>query len=268
MKKETFKLWKEDVPGFVAEYGQNEPSITTYLLEGGAKNGCIIVCPGGGYHGKAEHECGVIAEMLNKNNMSAVTLDYRTRPYKYPYITEDILRAVRFVRYNAEKFNIDPNKIGVLGFSAGGHLASSAMTCFDYGKDGDEIDAVSSRPDFAVLCYPVVSLCEYTHIGSRNNLIGKLENEEELAERLSANHQIKEDTPPAFIWHTMDDAGVDARNSLALAFAMRDRNIPCELHIFQHGHHGLGLATDYKNVWQWVPLLSEWLKLNDFFGEK
>ena len=267
MDKKIFKLWENDVPGFIPEYGQKEPSITSYLLDNGKKNGCIIVCPGGGYHGKAEHECGIIAETLNKNGMSAFTLDYRVRPYKYPYITEDVLRAIRYVRYNAEKFNVDPNKIGVLGFSAGGHLASSAMTCFDYGKERDEIDAVSSRPDFAVLCYPVISLREYTHQGTHNNLIGKLENEEELSVKLSANLQVKEDTPPAFIWHTMDDAGVDSRNSLALAFAMREHNIPCELHVFQHGSHGLGIAEGYRNVWQWVPLLTEWLRLNEYFGE-
>lgn len=265
---EKIRLWENGTPGFVSEYGQDEPSISPYLLDGGNKNGCVIVCPGGAYVGKAAHECGVIAEMLNRNGVSAFTLDYRVAPYKYPFITEDVLRAIRYIRYNSGRFNIDENKIGVLGFSAGGHLASSAMNCFDYGKDGDEIDAVSSRPDFGILCYPVVSFDKYAHSGSRKNLIGELPDEKELAVKMSLELNVKSDTPPAFIWHTMDDAGVDARNSLELAMAMRTHRIPCELHIFQQGKHGLGLAEGCDNVWQWSSLLGEWLKLNKYTAEQ
>ena len=264
---EKIKLWENAAPGFVPEYEQEEPTITPYLLENGKKNACVIVCPGGAYRMRAEHERAPIVEMLNKHGVSAFSLEYRIAPYKYPYVTEDLLRAIRYVRYNAQKFNIDPNKIGVLGFSAGGHLAASAMGCFDYGKEGDEIDCVSSRPDFGILCYPVVSFDKYTHKGSRNNLIGGLENESELAVKLSLELNVKDDTPPAFIWHTMDDDGVDSRNSLALAMAMRAHNIPCELHIFQHGRHGVGLGENYKNVWQWAGLLGEWLRLNGYVAE-
>ena len=265
---EKIKLWKNGTPGFDPSIEQEETTITPYLLNNGKKNGCVIVCPGGAYMKKAEHERGPIVEMLNKNGVSAFSLDYRVAPYRYPYITEDVLRAIRFVRYNAEKFNIDPNKIGVLGFSAGGHLASSAMNCFDYGKDGDEIDAVSSRPDFGILCYPVVSFDKYMHTGSRDNLIGSDNPDKKaLAIKLSLELNVKDDTPPAFIWHTMDDAGVDARNSLELAIAMRTRRIPCELHIFQTGKHGLGLAEGCDNVWQWPALLGEWLKLNKYSAE-
>ncbi len=261
---EKIKLWENGTPGFTPEYGQEETTITPYLLNNGKKNGCVIVCPGGAYRMKAEHERGPIVEMLNANGVSAFSLDYRVAPYQYPYVVEDVLRAIRYVRYNAEKFNIDPDKIGVLGFSAGGHLASCAMNCFDYGKEGDEIDAISSRPDFGILCYPVVSFDKYMHAGSRKNLIGELENEKALAVKLSLELNVKEDTPPAFIWHTMDDPGVDSRNSLELAMAMRTHRIPCELHIFQTGRHGVGLGTDYENVWQWSSLLGEWLKLNGY----
>ncbi len=261
---EKYKLWENGTPGFVSEYGQDEPSLTPYLLENGKKNTCIIVCPGGGYMYKAEHEDGVIAEMLNEKGISAFTLDYRVEPYKHPYITEDLLRAIRYVRYNAEKFSIDPEKIGVLGFSAGGHLVSSSMHLFDYGKEGDEIDAVSSRPDFAVLCYPVVTLGELTHAGSRKRLIAGLENEDELAKALSLELNVRDDTPPAFIWHTMSDAAVDARNSLHLASAMRAKSIPCEIHVFQNGSHGLGLARKYEDVKQWIPLFEMWMKINNF----
>ena len=267
MKRDKIKLWENGTPGFIKEYGQAETTVTPYLLDNGKKNGCVIVCPGGAYVGRAEHECGVVAEMLNANGVSAFTLDYRVFPYKYPFVTEDVLRAVRFVRYNADKFGIDPQKIGVLGFSAGGHLASCAMNIFDYGKDGDEIDAVSSRPDFGILCYPVVSFDAYMHSGSRKNLIGGLPNEKALAIELSLELNVKKDTPPAFIWHTMDDGGVDARNSLELALAMRSHGIPCELHVFQHGAHGLGLAPDNESVSQWSALLGQWLKLNKYAVE-
>ena len=148
---EKLKLWENGTPGFIAEYGQEEPSLTPYLLDNGKKNGCVIVCPGGAYVGKAAHECGVIAEMLNEKGVSAFTLDYRVAPYKYPFITGDALRAIRYLRFHADRLGIDPQKIGILGFSAGGHLASSAMNCFDYGKEGDEIDRVSARPDFGIL---------------------------------------------------------------------------------------------------------------------
>lgn len=260
MERMTYQLWENGAPGFEESYGQAEPTVTAYLLKNGRKNGCVIVCPGGAYVGKAKHECGVVAEMLNEKGVSAFTLDYRVAPYQYPYITEDVLRAVRFVRYHAAQFGIDPEKIGVLGFSAGGHLASSAMGCFDYGKEGDEIDRVSSRPDFGILCYPVISFDKYMHAGSRQRLIGGLPNEKELAVQLSLELNVKSDTPPVFIWHTMDDSGVDARNSLELALAYRTHRIPCELHIFRHGKHGVGLGEGYHNVWQWVPLLGEWLK--------
>lgn len=264
MEQQKHKLWEYGTPGFIKEYGQEEPTVTPYLLENDKKNGCVIVCPGGAYVGKAAHECGVIAEMLNEKGVSAFTLDYRVFPYKYPFITGDVLRAVRFVRFHAERFGIDPDKIGVLGFSAGGHLASSAMNCFDYGKEGDEIDRVSARPDFGILCYPVVSFEKYAHAGSKQKLIGGLPNEKALSVRLSLELNVREDTPPAFIWHTMDDSGVDARNSLELALAYRSHNIPCEVHLFQHGKHGVGLGEGYHNVWQWVPLLGEWLKENGY----
>ncbi len=263
MEHTKIKLWENGAPGFIEEYGQEEPSITPYLIDSDNQNTCIIVCPGGGYSRKAVNEGEVVAKKLNEKGISTFTLDYRVFPYKYPFVTEDLLRAIRYIRYNADKFNIDSKKIGVLGFSAGGHLASSAMNVFDYGKDGDEIDQMSSRPDFGILCYPVISFDKYVHAGSRQKLIGGLVSEKSLAVKLSLELNVKDDTPPAFIWHTMDDTCVDSRNSLELAIAMRSKNIPCELHIFQSGQHGKGLAEGYNNVWQWTDLLVEWLKLND-----
>ena len=179
---ENIRLWPEgQVPYFKKEYGQDEPTLTPYLLNDGKKSGAVIVCPGGAYRVRADYEGGPVAEEINKYGVNAFVLNYRLFPYKYPAITEDVLRAIRYVRYHADVLGIDPEKIAVLGFSAGGHLATSAMCMFDYGReDGDEIDRISSRPDGVILCYGVISLQKYTHQGSRQVLIGGLEYEAEL----------------------------------------------------------------------------------------
>lgn len=187
--------------------------------------------------------------------------------YIYEYPNEDVLRAIRYVRFNADRFGIDPNKIAVLGFSAGGHLANSAMCVFDYGRDdGDEIDKVSSRPDGVVLCYGVISLKKYTHAGSKDVLIGGLENEEELANKMSGELAVKEDTPPCFIWHTQDDQAVPVWNSLDLYSALTKQGISAALHVFPHGQHGLGLAKDKNDVSKWSELLGCWL-INEGFSK-
>ncbi len=255
-------LWeKGKTPYFNPEYGQDEPNLTPYLINDGKKHGAVIVAPGGAYAMKAyQHEGYDVAEKLNSFGINAFVIDYRVAPYQYPAITEDILRAVRYVRYHADRMNIDPSKIAVLGFSSGGHLCNSAMCVFDYGKDGDEIDNVSSRPDAVVLCYPVVTLVEnYMHVGSRERLLGGLPNEDELAYMLSGEKAVKEDTPPCFIWHTQDDDGVSVWNSLKLYNALTEKNIPSELHIFPHGVHGVGMAPNMNDVSQWTSLLKTWL---------
>lgn len=259
-------LWESGkVPYFHSSYEQNEPSLTPYLLHNGKKNGCVIVCPGGGYGFKSAHECGPIAEKINSYGVSAMTLDYRVAPYQYPAITEDILRAIRYVRYHAEELQIDPHKIAVLGFSAGGHLANSALCAFDYGReDGDEIDRVSSRPDAVILCYAVISLGRYTHEGTRTNLIGGLANEKELEIRLSGELQVREDTPPCFLWHTAEDTAVPVQNAIQLYQALCEKKIFSELHVFPYGPHGLGLAESFPHVAQWADLLGNWLLLMGF----
>ncbi|MBQ7780026.1 MAG: alpha/beta hydrolase [Clostridia bacterium] len=255
-------LWeKGKTPYFNPEYGQEEPNLTPYLINDGKKRGAVIVAPGGAYTHKAyQHEGYDVAEKLNSFGINAFVIDYRVAPYQYPAITGDILRAIRYVRYHAEEMNIDPTKIGVLGFSSGGHLCNSAMCAFDYGKDGDEIDKVSSRPDAVVLCYPVITLVEdYMHRYSRTQLLGGLPDEEKLAYSLSGEKAVKEDTPPCFIWHTQDDDGVSVWNSLNLYSSLVKNNIPSELHVFPHGEHGLGMAPDRNDVSQWTSLLSTWL---------
>ncbi len=266
---QTFKLWENGTPGanpdYNSEYNFPETTVDWYPAEGNEPKGCVVVCPGGAYVMRAEHEGKGYAEYLNANGYHAFVVNYRVTPYHHPVEMADAHRAVRFARFNAEKFGIKPDKIAIMGSSAGGHLAISASEHFDYGKpDGDEIDAVSCRPDGTILCYPVVSLVEpYSHFGSRHNLLGN-PCEEELAVKLSGEKSVREDMAPVFIWHTFADEAVPIENSLYLAAALRAKNIPTELHVFPYGAHGLGLSPQNAHVAQWGPLMLNWLKLNEF----
>jgi acetyl esterase/lipase len=257
-----YKLWENGTPYFNPGFGQPEPTLTPYLSDTG-RRGCVIVAPGGGYGGRAPHEGEPISKMINEAGIHSFVLNYRVAPYKHPAMLEDVLRAVRYVRFHAGKFNIYPEKIGILGFSAGGHLAVTAVEHFDYGKNGDEIDAVSSRPDAGILCYPVVSLKKYGHEGTKENLLGK-NADPELVDKLSGELSVRGDMPPIFIWHTFEDDGVHIRNSLDLAAALKEKNIPTEMHIFPYGVHGLGLAESNANVAQWAKLLQNWLLMYNF----
>ncbi len=263
MEKQQFKLWEGEAPYYNAEYGQPEPTLTWYPAKDTENRSCVIVFPGGGYAGRSDPlEGGDITGMLNDNGYHAFVLNYRIAPYKHPTELSDAQRAVRFVRYNADRFGIDKDKICVLGFSAGGHLAITCSEHFDYGDpSGDEIDRVSSRPDGSVFCYPVGTLVgEYTNVGSREKLLGKEEGESELAHKLSGQLSVRDDMPPAFIWHTFGDTAVPVQNSLMLADAMRKKNIPVEMHIFPEGPHGLGLARSIPHTAQWTGLLCNWLR--------
>ncbi len=255
------KLWEKGTPLFDKNIKQEEPSIVPYLVDSKEVCGAVIVFPGGAYHIRAEHEGEPIAKMFNAVGINAFVLNYRLEPYRYPAMLYDEQRAIRYVRYHAKDFNIDPNKISVLGFSAGGHLAVMAMQQYDLGLDsGDEIDRVSSRPDAAILCYPVVSLLRegYAHMGSAYNLLGDYTKEK--ARELSGELNVKESDPPVFIWHTSDDAAVNVANSLNLGVALREKNIPFEMHIYPHGSHGLGLAENNEVVSRWAKEACDWLK--------
>lgn len=255
-KKEL--LWQQ-TPLFDSSFGQEKPSLTPYLLPG-KQNSCVIVCPGGAYEMRADHEGKPIARMLNDAGFSAFVLNYRVAPYRHPVEMMDVKRSIRFVRFHAERFGIDPGKIGIIGFSAGGHLAITALEHFDYGIDnGDEIDRVSSRPDAGVLCYAVISLLNHTHIGSRVNLLDK-EECVPLCAQLSGEYNVREDMPPVFLWHTAADSCVPVHNSLNMAVALKQKNIPFELHVFPDGEHGLGLAQDTPGADQWPTLLTKWLR--------
>ena len=259
------KLWENGSPLFDESIGQEEPSITPYLIKTDTPVGAVIVFPGGAYHIRAPHEAEPIAKMLNKAGINAFVLNYRTAPYHYPAMLYDEQRAIRYIRHHAKEFNTNPDKIGVLGFSAGGHLAVMAMQQYDLGlTDGDEIDRVSCRPDAAVLCYPVVSLLKegHGHIGSACNLLGDYT--EEMARKLSGELNVKDTDPPVFFWHTSDDAAVHVANSLNLGVQLREHNIPFEMHIYPHGKHGLGLAEEDEVVSQWANECCKWLKRQGF----
>lgn len=251
-------LWEKEVPNFDETIGQNVPNITPYIIVGKSNLPAIIVCPGGGYSRKAEHEGGPVAKWLNSIGINAFVLDYRVAPYTHPCAMYDVKRAIRYVRYNAKQYNVNPHKIGVLGFSAGGHLAATASTYFDYGvNNSDEIDKVSSRPDISVLCYPVISFEKFLHIGSRINLLGD-NSSAQLAKEMSIENCVKKDTPPTFIWHTAEDKSVPVQNAMLYANALSLNNIEFELHIFPKGRHGLGIKDEVPYVRKWMELFQQW----------
>jgi Esterase/lipase len=260
---EAIPLWEGTAPFYNPEWCDGEiPRITPYLIPSDKPLGCVIVLPGGGYVCRAPHEGEPIALMINAAGYNAFVCDYRVMPYSHPVPLCDANRAVRFVRHNAARFNCDPDKIGILGFSAGGHLSVSA--CEHYGKvigDAgympDAVDKESARPDAGVFCYAVVSLCRHTHGGSMQNLTG---GDEKLAELLSGEVSARPDMPPAFLWHTLDDEAVPVENALDMTARMHELGVPCELHIYPHGQHGLGLAEGNPVVSQWTGQLANWLK--------
>lgn len=262
-------LWtKEKTPLFNPDIkDQAVPSITPYIKKG-AKT-CVIICPGGGYRNKAmDHEGVQIAQWLNSIGVSAFTLDYRVNPYTHPAPVIDGKRAVRYVRHLASEYGYDKDIIGILGFSAGGHLAGSVGTYKgDFGYEpSDEIDKESSRPDFMILCYPVVSFLNHAHIGSYHNLAG--EPSLKLAKELSIENNVDTTTPPTFIWHTSGDQGVPVENSLNLALQLSKYNIPFEIHTYKDGPHGLGLAPNFKHTSVWVDACKNWMQSMGYIDEE
>ena len=274
------RLWEGTPPYYNEDYKNEEntddvPSLTPFIVpaetdESGnvRKTGCVIVCPGGSYCGRADYEGDPVCEFFNKFGISGFTLNYRVAPYDYYAIRADVNRAVRWVRYHADEYGIDPDKIAILGFSAGGHLATMGATNYDLGlEEGDEIDRVSCRPDAALLCYAVISMTrELTHEHSRYILIGRLEEslKESLVKQLSGELAVTEDTPPMFMWHTAADNCVMVENSISMAAALSAKKIPFELHVFDKGDHGLGLAESTPGASQWPALAADWLKRQGF----
>ena len=236
------------------------PQLTLYPAPGADPAGFVVVCPGGGYGHRAPHEGEPIARMLNAAGIAAGVVSYRISPHRYPAPQMDAMRAIRLVRANAPAWRVKPDKIGILGFSAGGHLAASVAVHADHGDAGsaDPVARLSARPDAAILCYPVISFHEWGHRGSQNNLLGP-DAAPALVDRMSLEKQVDSATPPTFIWHTAEDAGVPVQNALGFAQALALHKIPFELHVFPQGRHGLGLAPDDLIVSQWSGLCVKWL---------
>lgn len=262
---EWIKLWEDGAPLAQGIGDEDVPAITAYPVSGTGR-GAVIVCPGGGYGGHAGHEGEPIAKWLNKIGIHAFVLRYRVAPYRYPCALSDVQRAVRYVRHHAGDWGINGNKIGVLGFSAGGHLTASIGTHYDTGNPqaADVIDRQSCRPDALVLCYPVITLKPpYYHVGSTINLLGD-QPDPKLVDQLSCDEQVTEDTPPSFIWHTSDDGAVPVENALLFASALSKKKVPFDLHVYEKGRHGLGLAEDDAHVASWASVCGLWLERQQF----
>ena len=262
-------LWPGGAPGAVGTDDLDKPSLSIFLPPAGRATGsAVVVCPGGGYGFLAvDHEGKQIAQWLSSMGIAAFMLKYRLGPrYHHPAPLLDAQRAIRTVRSRAAEFGISPDSIGIWGFSAGGHLASSASTHFDAGdpKAADPIDRVSSRPDFAILAYPVISFTtEYTHKGSRENLLGK-DPDPKLVEYLSSEKQVTRDTPPTFLFHTDEDVVVPPENSVLYYLALRKAGVPAEMHVFQRGPHGVGLAATDQTLVVWQQVLANWLRTRNW----
>jgi len=266
-------LWPKGAPGAVGEEERDKPSITAFLApEDKATGAACIVCPGGGYGGlMTSYEGDEVAQWLNGIGVHGFVLRYRLGPrYHHRAMMNDVNRAVRMVRARAAEWRVDPDKIGVWGFSAGGHLAATAATHFDDGKadSEDPVEKVSSRPDYAIMTYPVISLvAPYTHLGSTRNLLGDKINDMELRAFLSPEKQVTAKTPPCFLMHTWEDA-VSAENSIDFYSALKKANVPAELHLYEKGKHGYGLGLKDPVLRSWPERLTDWMRVHQLLTKK
>ena len=266
---QTLPLWPGAAPGAQGTEDRDIPTITAYLPRSMAQPvAAVVICPGGGYVALASnHEGRQVANYLNSIGVAAFVLKYRLGPrYHHPVEIGDAQRAIRTLRAKAADWRLLPDRIGIMGCSAGGHLTASASTLFDAGNADapDPIDRVSSRPDFSILGYPVISLTEaWTHQGSKRNLLGD-NPDPQLVKTLSLENSVTKQTPPTFIFQTTADTAVPAENSVYYYLALRKAGINAEMHIFQRGPHGVGLGMDDFALAEWPGLLTNWLRVNAF----
>ncbi|MGE4285438.1 MAG: alpha/beta hydrolase [Phycisphaerae bacterium] len=266
---EVVPLWDSATPGAIGSEDKDIPVMMPYIpAPEKATGAAIIICPGGGYSGLAmDHEGREIGRWCSSAGIAGFVLRYRlpAKGYPHPVPLFDAQRAIRLVRSQSDKWNIDPAKIGILGFSAGGHLAASAATHFNApvtldGYESDEVDRLSCRPDFSVLVYPVISMQgEITHRGSRNNLLGA-EPSKELVELMSNELQVAKDTPPTFLVHASDDKAVAPENSIRFYQALLKADVPVEMHMFLKGGHGFGTRESSGRAGRWTVLCEGWLE--------
>ncbi len=267
VEREVLRLWDDGVPTGLDTGPKDIPTLTAYPADGTNRTDCaVIVCPGGGYgHLAFAKEGTEIAEWFNSIGVSAFVLTYRLPAdgYRHPVPLMDAQQAIRLVRFRADEWNVDPAKVGIIGFSAGGHLASSAGTHFDQPvptADSNELDDVSCRPDFQVLIYPVISMQDgITHQGSKKYLLGDRP-DSALVDRMSNDEQVTSQTPPAFLVHASDDKAVGVENSLRFYEACRAQNVPVEMHVYLKGGHGFGMRPAAGPAAQWPELCCQWLE--------
>jgi acetyl esterase/lipase len=266
---QTILLWPDGAPGALGREDADRPALTIYMPPNTTgPMTAVIVAPGGSYARLSTNlEGRAPANYLNTLGIAAFVLRYRLGPrYHHPIELGDAQRAIRTVRARAAEWHLASDRIGIMGFSAGGHLASSASTHFDAAKAdaADPIDRISSRPDFAILGYPVISFIEpWTHQGSRTNLLGDAP-DPALARSLSNETQVTSSTPPTFIYHTNADTVVPVENAIAYFLALRKAGIPAEIHVFRNGAHGSGLAQQDPALAEWPRLLANWLRASGF----
>lgn len=256
-------LWPQGAPGALGTTAKDIPTLTPYLASK-ANGAAVVLIPGGSYGGFFEPQGEPFARWLNQHGITVFVLRYRlgSAGYRYPAQLQDAVQAMRHVRKNAAQWKLQANRIGVMGFSAGGHLVSTLITRPEDGEiaPADSSDPMTVRPDLAILCYPVISMITKTHATSRENLIGTSPGDE-LIRKTSSELQVRAGLPPCFVWHTGEDKLVPVDHSLLFASALRQHRVPHELHIYQHGDHGTGLmGTDHP----WMHDLVFWLRAQGF----
>jgi acetyl esterase/lipase len=262
---QTISLWEHGAPGALGNHDDDNPTLTIYLpVDPSASGTAVIVAPGGSYGMLASnHEGRQVANWFNALGVTAFVLKYRLGPrYHHPIELGDAQRAIRLVRSRAKEFGFLADRIGMMGFSAGGHLASTAGTHFDNGNPSasDPIDRVSCRPDFLILAYPVISFtAPYTHQGSATNLLGE-NADANLRAELSNELHVTPQTPPTFLFSTSADTSVPPENTVAFYLALRKAGVAAEMHIFERGPHGVGLDLSDPVLGKWPVLLANWLR--------
>jgi acetyl esterase/lipase len=263
-------LWPDGAPGALGTNATDIPTLTPYLCISNATGAAMVICPGGGYQRLADHEGSGFARWLSDHGVTCFVLKYRLGAdgYRHPAMLNDAARAVRWVRAHADEYKIDTHRVGIMGSSAGGHLASTLLTHFDAGNTNstDKIEQQSSRPDLGILCYAVITMGSQTHKGSHNNLIGTNATPE-LVASLSNESQVTSNTPPCFLWTTFEDKTVPMENTLMFADALRKNHVPFDLHVYQKGGHGMGLGDKKEPSAAHHPWASDclfWLKAQNF----
>lgn len=259
--KQTIQLWDKDIPLYM-EGADTPNTMDLYLLDAKDALPAVLVFPGGGYGMRAEHEGEPVAQFYNCRGYHAMVVNYRVFPYRYPCALLDAQQAIRLVRVHAKEWHIDPNRIFTAGFSAGGHLAASTAVMDAIPFDGMGDAPVSCKPNGAILCYPMISAYPQDGEETRRCAEEHLMTDTAGPDVVSVQNYITPDTPPCFLWHTSDDETVPLRHSLLFAGRLSKNGVPCELHVFPHGRHGLGLATEYPDVSTWADLSADWISRN------